>query len=53
MIVERHELRNRNTTTTVSAAPSINACCTPATESATRTPASVTTRSVTPAGSVR
>ena len=53
MMVDRHEFRNRKTTTTVSAAPSMSACWTPATESATRTPASVTTRSVTPAGSVR
>ena len=32
MTVERHELRNRNTTSTVSSAPSISASCTSATE---------------------
>ena len=52
MTVDRHELRNRNTTATVSAAPSNSALCTLATESATRTPLSCTTRRVTPAGSV-
>ena len=52
MIVERHEFRNRNTTATVSAAPSIRASCTLNTESSTRTPASCTIRRLTPAGSV-
>ena len=33
--VERHELRKRNTTSTVSAAPSTSALCTLATESST------------------
>jgi hypothetical protein len=53
MIVERHEFRNRKTTSTVSAAPSTSASCTFLTELATRTPASRTMRSVTPAGSRR
>ena len=52
MTVERHELRNRKTTATVSAAPSMSAFSTPPTESSTRTPPSCTTRRVTPAGSV-
>ena len=52
MTVERHEFRNRKTTATVSAAPSMSASCTLPTESSTRTPASCTMRSVTPAGSV-
>ena len=44
MTVERHELRNRNTTSTVSTAPSISAFWTFRTEAATRAPASRTTR---------
>ena len=34
--VERHELRNRNTTSTVSSAPSMSVLCTLATEASTR-----------------
>ena len=52
MTVERHEFRNRNTTSTVSAAPSSSAHCTSATELATRGPASRAVISSTPAGSV-
>ena len=44
MIVERQEFRNRNTTATVNAAPSMRASCTLNTESSTRTPASCTIR---------
>jgi hypothetical protein len=50
MTVERHELRKRNTTSTVSRAPSISASCTFATACSTRMPASCTTSSFTPAG---
>ncbi len=49
--VERHELRNRNTTSTVSAAPSTSVRCTSATECSTRSPASRTSSMVVPAGS--
>ena len=48
--VERHELRNRNTTSTVSTAPSISASSTLRTASSTRVPASRTTSSLVPAG---
>jgi hypothetical protein len=50
MTVERHEFRNTNTTSTVSAAPSISAHCTFATELRTRVPASRTTLRLTPCG---
>ena len=53
MTVDRHELRNRNTTATVSAAPSMSASSTPRTDASTRSPPSCATRSVTPAGSSR
>ena len=53
MTVERHELRNRNTTSTVSAAPSTSAFCTSATELVTRGPVSRATTNSTPGGSVR
>ena len=50
--VERQELRKRNTTSTVSSAPSISASSTLRTELRTRSPASRTTSSLTPGGSV-
>src|ERR671922_123564 len=50
MTVERQELRNTNTTSTVRTAPSTSASSTFLTELATRTPASRTIRSVTPGG---
>ena len=50
--VDRQELRNRNTTRTVSNAPSTNASSTLRTEWRTRSPASRTTSSLVPAGSV-
>jgi len=50
MTVDRHELRNRNTTSTVSTAPSMRASCTFRTAWATRTPASCTTSSLAPLG---
>jgi len=53
MTVDRHELRNRNTTSTVSTAPSISVHCTFETLAFTRLPASLTISSFTPAGSVR
>ena len=52
MTVDRHEFRKRNTTSTVSTAPSTRAYSTSPTECATRTPASRTTRSDAPGGSV-
>ena len=52
MTVDRHELRNRNTTSTVSSAPSINVSSTLRTEFRTRTPASRTISMRVPAGSV-
>jgi hypothetical protein len=48
--VERHELRKRNTTSTVSAAPSTSVYWTSSTERATRSPASRTTSMPVPAG---
>ncbi len=50
--VERHEFRNRNTTSTVSSAPSSSASCTLSTEWLTRSPESRTTSSFAPCGSV-
>ncbi len=50
--VERQELRKRNTTSTVSSAPSTSAFSTSSTERSTRSPASRTTLMSTPAGSV-
>ena len=50
--VERHELRNRNTTSTVSTAPSTRALCTLATEFSTRVPWFFTTSKFAPTGSV-
>lgn len=52
MMVDRHEFRNRKTTSTVSAAPSTSARCTSPTERPTRTPASRTTLNWTSGGSV-
>ncbi len=52
MTVERHEFRNRNTTSTVSSAPSSSVSWTLETELSTRSPAFCTTRNSTPAGSV-
>ena len=52
MTVERQELRKRNTTSTVSSAPSIRASWTLATARLTRSPASWTISSLTPAGMV-
>ncbi len=52
MTVERQEFRKRKTTSTVSNAPSSSADCTCSTDCSTRTPASCTVRSVTPAGRV-
>jgi hypothetical protein len=52
MTVERHELRNRNTTSTVSRAPSISVVWTLETELSTRSPAFCTTRNSTPWGRV-
>ena len=52
MTVDRHELRNRNTTSTVSTAPSTSAYSTSPTDCATRTPASRTMRSDVPGGRV-
>jgi len=48
MTVERHELRNRNTTSTVSTAPSMRALCTLFTELVTRCPLFLITASVAP-----
>jgi hypothetical protein len=53
MTVDRHEFRKRNTTKTVSSAPSRSASSTLSTEFSTRTPPSRTTRRFTPAGRVR
>ena len=50
MTVERQELRNRNTTSTVSSAPSISASSTLRTECSTRSPALRTTSTCTPGG---
>ena len=50
--VERHEFRNRKTTSTVSSAPSMSVRCTFATEFRTFSPASWTTSIVVPGGSV-
>ena len=50
--VERHELRNRKTTSTVSSAPSMSASCTLRTELRTSLPLFFTTSIVVPAGSV-
>ena len=50
MTVERHEFRKRKTTSTVSSAPSTSASSTFRTELRTRSPASRTTSSRTPAG---
>ena len=50
--VERQELRNMKTTSTVSSAPSMSASSTFITACDTRSPASCTTSSFTPAGSV-
>jgi hypothetical protein len=50
--VDRHELRNTKTTSTVSRAPSSSASSTLRTESETRLPASRTISIVTPGGSV-
>ena len=52
MTVERHELRNRNTTSTVRSAPSMSVLCTFATDAVTRSPRSWMTSMVVPAGSV-
>ncbi len=52
MTVERHEFRKRNTTSTVSRAPSSRASSTVDTEFFTRVPASFTMSIVVPAGSV-
>ena len=52
MTVERHELRNRNTTSTVSSAPSISVPCTFETLAVTRSPESLSTVSVMFFGSV-
>jgi hypothetical protein len=49
--VERHELRKRKTTSTVSSAPSISAFSTSPTERSTRSPASRMTLMSTPCGS--
>ena len=51
MIVERQEFRNRKTTNTVSAAPSMRVPCTLDTLASTRTPVSLITFISTPAGS--
>ena len=51
--VERQEFRNRNTTSTVSGAPSISASSTLRTALPTRSPASWTMSSLAPGGSVR
>ncbi len=48
--VERHELRNRNTTSTVSTAPSTSALCTLFTELVTRCPLFLITVRVAPCG---
>ena len=48
--VERQELRKRNTTSTVSSAPSISASCTLRTAWCTRVPASWTISSLAPGG---
>jgi hypothetical protein len=53
MTVERQLLRNRNTTSTVSTAPSTSACWTLRTAASTRTPASRMISSVVPGGSPR
>jgi hypothetical protein len=53
MTVERHELRKRNTTSTVSTAPSTSASPTLRTASLTAVPASRTTSSAVPGGSRR
>lgn len=50
--VERHEFRKRNTTSTVSTAPSMSVDCTLLTDAVTRSPALRTTSSVVPVGSV-
>ena len=50
--VERHEFRNRKTTSTVSSAPSTSASSTLRTELRTRSPASRTISSRVPGGSV-
>ena len=50
--VERHELRNRKTTSTVSAAPSMSASCTFDTLRSTRSPLFCTTSMVVPVGRV-
>ena len=51
MTVDRHELRKRNTTSTVSSAPSISASSTFRTAWSTRVPASFTSSSFVPAPS--
>ena len=50
--VERHEFRNRNTTSTVSSAPSMSASSTLRTAWLTRSPAFCTSANFTPGGSV-
>ena len=50
--VERHEFRNRNTTSTVSSAPSTSASRTLLTEFSTRVPLFFTTSNCAPLGSV-
>ena len=52
MTVERHDLRNRNTTRIVSSAPSSSEVWTSATDSRTRTPESFTVSSLVPGGRV-
>ncbi len=52
MTVDRHEFRNRNTTSTVSSAPSSSASSTFFTAAVTRTPESLTTSIRVPEGSV-
>ena len=52
MTVERHEIRNRNTTSTVRIAPSNSVSSTLRTEFSTRTPASRTISMRVPVGSV-
>ncbi len=51
MTVERHELRNRKTTSTVRSAPSKSVTSTSSTERRTRSPASCTTSRRAPRGS--
>ena len=51
MTVERHEFRNRKTTSTVSSAPSMSASSTFFTAWSTRTPESLTSSSFVPGGS--